>query len=214
MLALIKSRTARLPWALLLVEALAIALSVGLAFAVQEWREAAREDGARREALQNFRDELARNRAAAEAAIPYHTEVRDRALALVTSLEADTLRHMGEAMQAIGWRGPGAAYLPRTAMLAAEATGAVGLLDFETAGAVADAYALQGFLDRTQQAFLTEGGFNPAIYDPEEVRQALWVMYMYFDAATGAEESLLAVYDRALERVAAELGEAPPERAP
>ena len=214
MLALLKERSARLPWALLLVEGVAIALSVGLAFAVQQWREDAQQDAARHEALVNFRDEIGRNRAAAAAAIPYHTGVRDRAQRLLLSAAADTLRHMGDAMQVVGWRGPGAPYLPRTAMLAAEATGAIGLLEFETAGAVADAYALQAFLDRTQQAFLTEGGFNPAIYNPDAVREALWVLYMYFDATAGGEETMLKVYDRALVRIAADLGEAAPEPAP
>ena len=214
MLASLKTRSAQLPWALLLVEAAAIALSVGLAFSAQEWREARREDAARTEALLNFHDELARNRAAAERAIPYHESIRERAYGLLTGPDIDTLRHMGDAMQAVGWRGPGAPYLPRTALLASEATGALGLLEFETAGAIADAYALQGFLDTAQQRYLTETGYNPVTFDPALLRESMWVMFLFFDATLSSEKNLLGVYDRALEHIEQDLGGAPAQPSP
>jgi hypothetical protein len=80
---------------------------------------------------------------------------------------------MGEAVQAIEQNGLGGAYLPRTALLAAEATSAPELPEFETADAIADAYAMRDFLDNTQQSFLTEAGYNPATYGPSRLGMSM-----------------------------------------
>lgn len=207
---LTKRRASGLPWATLAVEFVAIALSVMLGFAVTEWREGRREDALRRETLENFRTELLTNRERAADALPYHEAVLDRTRAVLLGGGVDTLRHMGQVMQAIGWKGPGGAYLARTALRAAESTGSLGLLDFETAGAVADAYEMQETLDEMRTRFLTETAYNPATYDATKVREALSVMMIYFDATTGTERELLPLYGRALGAVATALGEPPP----
>lgn len=203
-------RLTGLPWATLAVEFVAIALSVMLGFAVTEWREGRREEALRRETLENFRAELRANRARAAEALPYHEAMLERARGVLNGGGVDTLRHIGQAMRAVGWRGPGGAYLAGTALRAAESTGSLGLLDFETAGAVADVYEMQATLDEFRTRFLTQSAYNPATYDHANVEEALWVMMIYFDATTGTEKALLPLYDRALGAVAEALGEPPP----
>jgi hypothetical protein len=67
----------RLPWAELGVEAFAVFLSVLAGFAVTAWLAARHEDDLRRQALENFREELAMNRDAVAERLPYHAGVYD-----------------------------------------------------------------------------------------------------------------------------------------
>ncbi len=87
----------RISWGVLAIEAGAIFLSVLLGFAVSEWRQESRNDDLRRQALENFRSELADNQREIEARLPYNTDVPEGLRSVMQSSEApQSYADMGE----------------------------------------------------------------------------------------------------------------------
>ena len=194
----------QISWAELGIEAAAIFLSVFLAFGVSAWRESRREAELRRTALANFYTEIQRNQSAVTEVVPYHEEVLGNVREVLFQPELP-FGSIEEGMRAIGWRGPGSLLLRRTAFETAEITGALGLLDFETAATIAEAYALQAAITEGQLRFQTEAAYNPLAFEVENLRGTMWTTLVYFESTANGERELLAAYERALDAIAASL---------
>ncbi len=192
------------PWALLLFEAGAIFASVFLAFGVTEWRQTRREAAMARETLERFHAEVARNRAAVAEGMPYHMELRNGILRVQ---QDDAVDNIWEAMYAAGWKNdPGEIPLREGAWRTAEATGALALLDAETAGLLSSVYEVQADFERRQGDFATGVALNPVTWQEDGYRATLTSASIYFQMVTGLEHTLLQLYAEALDHIDARLG--------
>lgn len=185
----------QISWGVLAIEALAIFLSVFLAFGVTAWRESRADARLGRQALENFRSELADNQREVEARLPYHQSVLD---GLRETLASDSMpRTYAEASERSGFRGPSVAFLQQTALRTADATGAIALLDYRTAKAVTAVYELQRLLQVAQES-IVDAALNPVMFAPENLPGALVSLTTYFEIVVEYESALLHAYPEVL----------------
>jgi len=201
------SDTRTIPWGLVGIEALAIFLSVFLAFGVTAWRESRAETATARQAMENFQIEILRNRESVQNQLPYHQRMWDELLRLQREGVPETYQ---EAFRDIGWRGPSGVVFLRTAWLGAEATGALPLLDFELAGLISTIYASQDDLSSLQWQFAATALDATTWAD---ARQTTFVAMLYFEMVTELENNLLRMYDRTLAELEERIGPPPPSSA-
>lgn len=193
----------QISWGVLGIEALAIFLSVLLGFAVTEWRADRRDATLRVQAMENFRAELADNQREVEARLPYHREVLDGLRGVVQSGEPP--QTIADVSERSGFRGPRVVFLQQTALRTADATGALALLDYQTAKAVTAAYELQRLLQETQRS-IGDAALNPMMFAPEYVMGAVVSLTTYFEIVVEFETALLNAYPDVLAHLDAQLG--------
>jgi hypothetical protein len=175
-----------IPWLELGLEAVLVVVSVLLALGLDSWHERREHDAVAREALHALRAELVTNRKQVEDRLAYHR-------ALADSLRADpnhkvTLRP---------------AFVLTDAWESAEATGAVGYMDYGTASALGRVYALEGFYDdltrsATQALYSTSlMGGRPEGHDrtQRDVWQPILADFI------SVESALTSQYDRTLDTI-------------
>ncbi|NNF58077.1 MAG: hypothetical protein HKN04_07525 [Rhodothermaceae bacterium] len=192
----------QISWGVLAIETLAIFFSVLLGFAVTEWRQTRGNATLRQEALENFYAELQANQREVEARLPYHREV---AAALDSLIRGPVPASLQDALGQVGFRGTRFALLRETALRTAEVTGALGLLDFETAQALVTTYILQEDLNSVNEGVLG-AVFNPATFASENTRSVLTSLLAYFDIVVEYETNLLQVYADVLPLLEREVG--------
>jgi hypothetical protein len=192
----------RLPWTELGVEAFAVFLSVLAGFAVTAWLDARHEDELRRQALENFREELAMNREAVAERLPYHTAVYTGFQRVAQGPPPATF---AEAARQASYRGPLVVFFQSTALRAADATGALALLDYDTARAVVAAYTLQEALEETQRTMLG-AALSPLMFESDNVGGTTAALTTYFGVVVEFENGLLREYDDVLALLAGRLG--------
>ena len=193
----------QISWGVLTIEAFAIFLSVLLGFAASTWREERHDAELRRQVLENFRAELADNQREVEARLPYHRDVLDGLRTMMQSGEPP--RSFEEASARSGFRGPRVVFLQQTALRTADATGALALIDYQTAKAVTAAYELQGLL-QVIQASIVEAALNPMMFAPENLMGAMVSLTTYFEMVVEYENALMNAYPDVLAHLDSQLG--------
>ncbi len=189
-------------WGLVAIEAIAIFLSVLLAFGVSEWREVRREKATVQAAFDNFRQEITANRLQLQERFDYHTAVYEG----FNDLESGpVLSSIEEAFGRLAWHGPRQVHYRDGARSAAEATGAYGMMDFPIAQQIASIYDQQDHIEDIQSS-LAKAGFNPDFFAESNLEPALISLTVYFDIIVEAETDLIARYDLALSELAKRLG--------
>ena len=195
----------RLPWAALGVEAFAVFLSVLSGFALTAWLDTRHEAGLRRQALENFREEMALNRGQVAERLPYHASVQDGFARVVDGPLPPTF---AEVARQTGYRGPRIVFFQTTALRTADATGALALLDYETARAVVSAYTLQEAIEESQRAVLN-AGLSPDMFTPTNIPGTSAALLTYFGVIVELETELLGTYDAVLAHLDGQIGPRP-----
>lgn len=207
------TRRKRLPWAELGIEAFAVFLSVLAGFAVTAWLDVRRERALRQTALDQFAQELAANRDLVRDALPYHDELLDSFESIADASERNRsdvdILNVDEAIP--GWEGTRQIRFAETARRAADVTGALDALDFETAGRLSDVHLTQDELLAVQRAMI-QSGLSPGMLEASNATGALRALVLYFELVVECEEALDTLYAAAIARVEAVGGRANRER--
>ncbi|MBC7895028.1 MAG: hypothetical protein H7066_06430 [Cytophagaceae bacterium] len=188
--------TPRREWRKLAIEGALIVLSVLLGLALSEWREGVQEQKLAHNALVNFRREIAANLARLEKAQPGHAAMAQRLADANTGRGEQTAFDVFVANMPEG--GLDTQPLAAVAWETAEGTGALRLLDYETAALLSETYTVQSAtllptLQRLSDRFLSPGNFDPA-QRPQMVR----THRMLLVELSGQETYLMEIYRRAL----------------
>jgi type II secretory pathway pseudopilin PulG len=176
------------PWIQLSIESVLVVLSVLLALALNAWYDHSQEQEKVERALRSLYAELTETQSALENRIPYHA-------ALIDTMRSDDLSF--QAPLALQFAVPN-----DEAWQTAQQTGTVGLMSYELARPISNAYAVASdleFLFRNSYSLLFDGP-NYLGADPEQVR-GFWG---YLNDYKNLEVRLLDRVNRALSAIEAE----------
>lgn len=184
----------------LLLEAALIVLSVLLGFAANAWQQRRSERELTRTVLANFRREIEANLATVRRIHPKH-----RALALRLDSAARAPYPDSAAWDVFVARMPGDGLdlspLQEAAWETASSTGALRLLDYETASVLSSTYLAQRTsLGRTIDR-ISERLLSPESFDRRSRETMLKSSHMLFVELSGQETYLVEVYEKALRQL-------------
>jgi hypothetical protein len=186
----------------LLLESALIVLSVLVGLALGEWREHARERRLARDAVATFRREIEANLAHLQRAQPKHAAMAERLAAA-----ADAPAAGGTAFDAFVASMPAEGLdnqpLRDVAWETAQTTGALRLLDYETAAQLSETYLIQRAAIQHTMLRLADRFLSPENYDPARRGPMVRAHRMMFVELAGQESYLIGVYRRALARLPA-----------
>jgi len=182
------------------VESALIVASVLLGFALNEWEQRRLERERADAALANFRREIEQNLATLRRVHPIHEKLR-------TDLEGALAReNPGKSAfdvfrEEMPESGLNLVPLRDAAWETAVSTGALRLLDYETAALLSETYLVQrGSLDGAIQRFV-DRFYLPDSFEPAAQKRMLRTHQMMLGEVTGLESYLLEVYPQALEKL-------------
>ena len=180
----------------LLIESALVVLSVLLGLALGEWRGHARERELARMALRTFRQEIADNLATLQRVQPKHAAFAAR-LATAAS-RADTGDAFTGFVAAMPPGGLDAKPLRAVAWETAQSTGALRLLDYDTAALLSETYLVQRSALQPTLERLADRMMMPANFTPAERRAVLRTHQMVLVELSGQESYLMELYQRVL----------------
>jgi hypothetical protein len=184
----------------LLLEAALIVLSVMLGFAVNAWQQERADRALADKVLANFREEMEQNLATLERIQPKHAAFVDRLTAASARPHPDSSAFdvVAAEMPADGLH---VEPLRDAAWQTAVSTGALRLLDYETAATLTETYFVQrsGMVQTTQR--LEDRIMTPESFDPARQRSTLLATRMLFNELSGQEEFLIGTYRKALRKL-------------
>jgi hypothetical protein len=190
----------------LLLESALVVASILLAFALNRWWEAQQDQRLADRALVTFAQEIAENRDNLARVMPYHEGLHDLFAGLSA---AGTVRTFEDVRELEGFDGFQPAFLTTTAWHSAIATGAMVHMDFDI---VRELSALYTFQNRYTEYSDFRHLLAPDALADANIAAALFSAEIYLiDVISGARD-LIAIYDRALERLGARAGERDPAR--
>jgi hypothetical protein len=176
------------------IESVLIVISILLALAVDQWRENRSNRLLARQSLQIFEREVRRNLTALEEVIPYHTGLRDVAVAMAAQPERVVeVRSIVEGLKPV--------VLLNTAWETALATGALRHIDVETVSALSLTYSMQQRFREEVRAGLPRL-LPSGDADAREMQQAI----AYLTEMGRSEDELRGVYLQALEVITQAIG--------
>jgi hypothetical protein len=184
----------------LLFESALIMVSVLLALALGEWREHLRERKLARTALTTFRREIESNLARLEQVQPKHAAMARR-LGVAASAPSTTGTAFDVFVSQMPPDGLDTQPLREVAWETAQTTGALRLLDYETAVLLSETYLVQRSalfqtLQRLSDRFLAPQNFDPAQRGPMVKTHEMLLVEL-----SGQESYLMEIYRRALARL-------------
>ncbi|TAK17940.1 MAG: hypothetical protein EPO35_02065 [Acidobacteria bacterium] len=186
-----------------LLEGLLIVVSVLLAFGVDEYRDARANRELKHQVLSGIKAEIDHNFAALEPYISIHSEWR-RALDT-----ADTSRASESGLDVWFRTRPDLGKSPtpfptlrRSAWDAAVSSGAVRLIDFNVASALADVYTAQDQVTANVQRLANGPLADAATYDPAKRPAVVRLLWLTIADIQSAEISLVKLYQQHLPTVA------------
>ena len=184
----------------LLLESALIVLSVLLGFALTQWGEQRKERATAAAALENFRREIGTNLAALERVHPKH-QAFTRRLAAVRPGTAQGETAFDVVVSLLPEGGLDTPPLREAAWEAAVSTGALRLLDYETAALLSETYLVQRLtLGPTLQRFGDRFMDTPN-FDPRSRDTMVRVHHMLLQELTGQEGYLIETYRKTLRRL-------------
>lgn len=186
----------------LLFESALIVLSVLLGLALGEWRDHLRERTLARDALRTFRREIAGNLQRLERMQPKHAAMAER-----LGAAARTAGGSGTAFDAFVATMPAGGLdnepLRDVAWATAQSTGALRLLDYETAAALSETYLVQGAAIQSTMQRLADRFLSPDNFDAARRAPMVRTHQMLLVELSGQESYLIGIYRRALARLPA-----------
>lgn len=197
----------QISWGVLAIEAAAIFFSVLLGFAVSAWREDRKEEDTRVQALESFRAELADNYREVQARLPYHQSVLEGFRTLDSQPVPTSIEGL---MEATGFRGPRVVFMQEAALRTADATGALALIDYQTAKGITAIYELQRIL-KSNQDQLAAAALNPAMFNSADLRGTATALMTYFEIVVEYENALMNGYPEVIAHLDEELGRPGPD---
>lgn len=135
----------RIPWGMLLLEAVFTVVAILLALAADDWRQRREERALVRDALSAFVAELSSNRERLDAVRPYHERLRAAMNAAISDTTGRVYRSPRDVFPE--WRGVQPAFLTHAAWETAVATGALRYVPVEALRGLAMTYEMQSRLD-------------------------------------------------------------------
>jgi hypothetical protein len=178
-----------------IVQSIAVTLSILLALWVDQWKQRRAARDLATESMSNFVTEIRQNEARLDDILPYHEGIRSM-LAQVDS--AHSIHTQAEFQSTIGVDGLRPPSLLQTAWQTAVATGALTHLDYETVAALSLTYTLQdrfredsraGFQRILQTSDFRPGGADVAVHSADT----------YLREVVNSENDLRATYAQAEE---------------
>lgn len=192
--------TGHTPAPKLLLEAALIVLSVLLGFAANEWQQRRSERELTRTVLANFRREIEANLATVRRIHPKHHALAERLDAAARVPHADSAA-WDVFVARMPRDGLDLAPLQEAAWETASSTGALRLLDYETASVLSATYLAQRTsLGRTIDR-ISERLLSPASFERGSQEAMLKTTHMLFVELSGQETFLIEVYEKALRQL-------------
>lgn len=187
----------------LAAEGLLIVLSVVLGLALNEWRQKQAERELAHRVLANFRREITQNLQILEKVQPGHAELARRLAAAAAGSRPET-NAFAVIMAEMPRGGLGGEPLHEAAWETASSTGALRLLDYETASKISEVYVVQRFfMEGTTQR--TIGSLlAPENFDPGAKQVMLQAQHMALNEFSTQEAYLMGVYRRTLKALPGE----------
>jgi hypothetical protein len=185
----------------ILLDSVLIVASVLLGFALNEWRVKQDERALAATALENFRREIRSNLATLERVNPTHARLAQQ---LGEAAQADTFAGATAFDVVVGLLPEGGLDTPplrEAAWEAAVSTGALRLLNYDTAALLSETYQIQRAtlgptMHRLANRFMDVPNFDPAVR-----AMTVRVHHMLFLELTGQERFLMEIYRRTLEEL-------------
>lgn len=128
--------------AVLLIEVVAIFLSLSLAFLINEWRQNARDIATANHALTSIRTELLTNKGFIENRLPYYRQMRDTLTEILKTSGEDVLVSEVELK---GYRGVMPPLIRKSSLETAQSIGAFTNIKYQVADHIGMVYAFQDF---------------------------------------------------------------------
>lgn len=128
--------------AVLLIEIVAIFLSLSLAFLINEWRQNARDEATANHALTSIRTELLTNKRFIEDRLPYYRQMRDTLTQILQTSGDDILISEVELK---GYRGVMPPLIRKSSLETAQSIGAFTNIKYQVADHIGMVYAFQDF---------------------------------------------------------------------
>ncbi|MFP3939229.1 MAG: hypothetical protein ACLF0P_02885 [Thermoanaerobaculia bacterium] len=181
----------------LTLESVLIVLSVFLAFGLNEWRSQRAERARAASVLTSFKHEIESNLERIEASRPRHARLAE-AIAARTAEGVGERAAISVVTEARTGDGPVILMPAEAAWQTATSTGALGLLDYETAAIISRVYF--GQLDQFGQTAgrLTDLAFDARMYDSDTAAESLEIFGALMDNLVVQEASLIDEYRLAL----------------
>ena len=181
----------------LFLEAALIIMSVLLGFAVNAWQQRQNEHELSRRVLANFRREIQLNLRTLEHSYPLHSQFAERLQAAAARPHPDSSAF--EVFRTLMPEdGMMLAPLKEAAWETAQSTGALRLLNYETAARLSETYVIQRTTLMQTQRLITERFLAPPNFDPAQQRTMLMTSYMLMGEVSGQEEYLIGIYRETL----------------
>jgi hypothetical protein len=184
----------------LLFESALIMLSVLLALALGEWREHLRERKLARTALATFRREIASNLARLERVQPKHAAMAQR-LATEATAPSKGATAFDAFVAQMPEGGLDAQPLSDVAWETAQTTGALRLVDYETAVLLSETYLLQRSAIHQTIQRLADRFLAPQNFDPAQRGAMVRTHQMLLVELSGQESYLIEIYRKTLARL-------------
>jgi hypothetical protein len=183
----------------LLFEGILIVLSVLLGFALSGWGERRTDRALATAALRNFRLEIEANLAILERTQPTHVEIADRLGLATNAADAPPGQTARDAFaQALPENGLDTPPLSEAAWEAAVSTGALRLLDYDTAARLSQTYLVQRATLVPTLKLLSERFNDAPNFDPRSRTLMLHVHQGLLRELAGQESYLIELYRETL----------------
>lgn len=184
----------------MLVESVLIVASVLLGFGLNAWGERRAARDTERAAIERFRQEIRANLEAVEEAHPRHAAFARRlAESVPDSLVAGSAFDVFYALMPEG--GLNMRPLRDAAWETALSTGALRLLDYDTAAMLSETYLVQHSSIQPTLERLSDRIMDPRTFDPAQRDLMLRVHQMTIQELAGQQRYLMVVYENALEQL-------------
>ncbi len=182
---------------LLIVEVVAIFLSVFLAFSLEQWREARRDRQTAEIAIEHITSEIMRNRAEVDTVRAVHAEYVEPVREMYNQVTTDSSAFFWW-FAANEYQNPRVPLLQRAAWDAAVASGVTKDFEYETLRHLSTLYNLQRVgVEAHVEAWL-DIIYSPGTYDPGQSKEHYLMMVMLMQSLYGNEVGFLSMADSVL----------------
>jgi len=178
-------------------ESMLVVMSILLALAVREWQDTRVTERLIDRSLVSFQRELTQNKSQIENLYPFHLGLQSLLAELQVESHPDAARELRNVLDSFQ-----SAVLLTTAWDTALATGALSQMDYELVYALSLTYSIQERFRSLYNSGLIDL-LNSNLTDDRAPTLA-YAATRYVNDVTAAESELLAVYQQALEQLAAE----------
>jgi len=184
-----KSTAVWLPRALF--ESVLVTVSILLALGLDEWRENREDEETIKQAMSNFLNEIAQNKARVDDAAPFNQGLPQ---VISQRYQNGDITSMSEYIEIIDSYSP--VVLASTAWETALATGSLAKMDYGLVSALSLTYGLQSRYEQINRGAMSRLT-SPQVLTPDTLDLAIYNSLQYLKDVTGMETELGVVYNEA-----------------